>query len=174
MTWQRFVTTPSISPSVHTATSDICSEVLLDETLVAVVRAGHPTIAANTRPTLKRFAALQHIVVSRKGHRRNDVDEALDRAGFERLTRTVLPSFSAALAMVMQSDATTVAPRRLTSPWLQVGALNCFTCPVPLPAVSVSQHWHASNTADQPHQWLRSCIRRAADHVENEVPRASR
>ena len=56
--------------SYSDVTGDVESEDLLDETLIAVVRPGHPVIRPGSRPSVTKFASLNHIVVSRKGRRR--------------------------------------------------------------------------------------------------------
>lgn len=152
--------------SYSDAMSDVESEDLLAETMVSVVRPGHPLIRAGSRPNLTKFAALNHIVVSRKGRRRGSLDALLREHGRPSSAASVVPSFSVALSMVARSDATTVAPSRLASVFLDHGALVRFVSPVPLPEVVIAQLWHGSNTADQPHQWLRSCVRRAAAQVD--------
>jgi DNA-binding transcriptional LysR family regulator len=151
-------------------TGDIETERLLDERIVAVVRHGHPSVTARSRPSVTRFAALDHIVVSRKGRRRNIIDQLLSAHGHERNVVAVVPSFAVALAMVARSDATTFAPARLASILLEHRALVAFTSPLTLPSVTIAQLWHASNSADQSHQWLRSCVRRAAIAVQSKPP----
>jgi DNA-binding transcriptional LysR family regulator len=151
--------------SYSDATGDIESESLLDERIVAVVRAGHPVVRAGSRPGYNRFARLEHIVVSRKGARHKSFDGELQEHGLERTILAVVPSFAVALSMVATSDATTLAPSRLASLLLEHGALISFHPPVALPVVTISQHWHASNSVDQSHRWLRSCVTRAAATV---------
>jgi monoamine oxidase len=95
--------------------------------------------------------------VSRKGKRRSSIDALLREHGRPSNAASVVPSFSVALSMVVRSGATTVAPSRFAAVFLDHGALVRFVSPMPLPEVAIAQLWHGSNTADQPHQWLRSC-----------------
>jgi DNA-binding transcriptional LysR family regulator len=160
------------------ANSDIETAPLLNESLVAVVRAGHPIIKAGARPSLQRFAQLDHIVVSRRGLSRKTVEmiqtpPTQNRSGrktsadapIKRSVIAVVPSFAVALAIISKSDATTVAPSHLASLFLDHGGLVRFTPPIPLPTVTVSQLWHASKSADPAHRWLRSCVEHAAATV---------
>ncbi len=147
--------------SYSDVTSDILAYALLEESLVAVVRAGHPHIRSGSRPTITQFAALDHVVVSRKGRRRKAVETLLG-TDVKRNVLAVVPSFAVALAIVARSDVTTIAPMRLASLFVDHGGLVPFRSPVRLPTITVSQLWHASNTNDPPHQWLRSCVERAA------------
>ena len=114
---------------------------------------------------LARFAALDHVVVSRNGRRRKEVDTLLGTNGVKRNVLAVVPSFGVALSIVARSDANTVAPSRLATPLIDHGGLAQFVPPIELSTVIVSQHWHARNTADPPHRWLRSCVQRAAATV---------
>jgi DNA-binding transcriptional LysR family regulator len=127
--------------------------------LVGVVRAdGRPP----TRMTVQRFAGRDHIAVSRRGRARGPLDEYLAGIGLTRRVVAVVPSFSAALAMVAQSDAVTLAPRRLATLLAANGGLRLFVPPVPLPTVRIDQIWHDRDTADPPHDWFRRCVRHAA------------
>jgi DNA-binding transcriptional LysR family regulator len=151
--------------SYSDATSDIRSADLLDERLVAVVRRNHPHLSSGSRPSLKRFAALEHLDVSRKGRRKAAIDGPLAEASLRRNVLAVVPSFAVALAIVARSDATAIVPSRLASILLEGGSIVAYRPPITLPAVTISQLWHDSNTHDQPHQWLRSCVTRAATTV---------
>ncbi len=151
--------------SYSDATTDIRSENLLDEHLVAVVRRNHPQLNARSRPNLKLFAALDHLDVSRKGKRKAALDGLLAEASLRRNVLAVVPSFAVALAIVARSDATAIVPSRLASILLEGGSIVAYRPPIALPTVAISQLWHDSNTHDQPHQWLRSCVTRAAATV---------
>ncbi len=151
--------------SYSDATSDVRTSDLIDEHLVAVVRHGHPTVARGSRLSLKRFAALDHIDVSRKGRRKAAIDVLLSGSSLRRNVLAVVPSFAVALAMVTRSDATAIVPSRLASILLECDAIDGYRPPVELPTVTISQLWHASNTEDAPHAWLRSCVERAAAAV---------
>jgi DNA-binding transcriptional LysR family regulator len=148
--------------SYSDVTGDIEQTELVQEHLVAVVRNNHPIIERRSRPNIKRFAQLEHIVVSRKARRKNELDGLLNQRGLTRRTIAVVPSFGVALSMVAHSDATTFAPSRLASMYLDCGLLVSFVSPIPTPSVTVSQLWHSSNTSDPTHTWLRFCVANAA------------
>jgi DNA-binding transcriptional LysR family regulator len=139
--------------------ADVSSEHLVDEQLVGAVRSGHPCLQ---RPmSVRRFAELEHIVVSRRGIARGPIDAALEAKRLSRTVIAVLPSFAAALAMAAQSDCVAIVPRRLASVFSSGAGLELFEIPVPIPTVDVRQIWHHRLTDDPTHQWLRSCVRRA-------------
>jgi DNA-binding transcriptional LysR family regulator len=147
-------------------TSDLVTEDLITEHVVGVLRAGHQSAPANQKVmALRRWAGLNHIDVSRHGRRRNPLDAHLTEHGLKRRVIAVVPSFATALAMVATSDATALAPARLASIHVRAGGLVAFRPPVPLPTVTITSVWHGNNTADAAHQWLRSAVRRAAQHV---------
>jgi DNA-binding transcriptional LysR family regulator len=144
--------------------NDLEFEHLATESLVGVVRAGHPVL--RTRMTVARFAALEHIATSRRGIARGPIDEYLADRGRQRRIAAVVPSFTVALAMCAQSDVTTIAPRRLAALLTAAGGLVSFDSPVPLPTVDVAMLWHARVACDPAHQWLRDCIRRAGTMLD--------
>lgn len=130
---------------------DLHTEHLADETLVGVVRTGTPV----SRPGLGRFAGLDHVVVSRRGRARGPIDDLLAGHGLERRVVAVVPSFSAAIALVAQSDAVTVAPRRFVA---VLGGFATFRVPLDLPVVDVVQMWHERADADAASAWLRGRV----------------
>lgn len=144
-------------------TNDLRSRHLVKERLVGVIRTDHPL--AGHRMTVKRFAELGHVVTSRRGIARGPIDEFLHAAGRTRRIAAVVPSFSAALAMCMRSDLTTIAPSRLAELFCAPGGLAVFESPIPLPTVDVRVIWHDRDSADPAHRWLLGCVRRAAENV---------
>jgi DNA-binding transcriptional LysR family regulator len=139
--------------------NDIESEHLLTEQLVGVVRGGHPCLKQTM--TLRRFAALDHLVVSRRGIARGPIDEMLSGQNLKRNIVAVVPSFAAALAMAAQSDHVAIAPKRLATIFSKGAVLKVFTIPLAIPTVDVCQVWHHRLTADPAHRWLRSCVQRS-------------
>jgi DNA-binding transcriptional LysR family regulator len=158
--------------SYSDVTSDLVTEDLLDERVVGVIRAGHPTTPKNKQTvTLRQYAKLDHIDVSRRGRKRNPIDALLAEVGLQRRVIAVVPSFAAALAMVATSDATCLAPARLASIQVRGGGLVAYKPPFALPIVTIQSVWHRSNSADEAHQWLRSAVQRAAIHRDPQADR---
>jgi DNA-binding transcriptional LysR family regulator len=140
-------------------TAEVCSTFLGRETLVGIVGRHHPLAAP--RVTLKRFAAADHIVTSRRGIESGPIDEALSAAGLRRNVVAIVPSFTAAAAMCVRADVTTVVPRRLAELLAGPAGLHVFTPPMALPTVEVRVYWHQRVDADPAHRWLVECCRRA-------------
>jgi DNA-binding transcriptional LysR family regulator len=142
---------------------DIVSAHLLDERLVAVVRGDHPCLA--TKMTMKRFAGLEHLMVSRRGIAKGPIDLALAAQGLKRTIAAVVPSFTAALAMAIQGDQAAIVPQRLAEVFARGSGVAIIPIPIALPTVDVRQFWHHRMTTDPAHSWLRSCVQRAAIRI---------
>src|SRR5476649_326527 len=78
-------------------------QALFRDRFVGVAREGHPLLEAG-EITPERYAACGHVVVSRRGHARGPVDEALAARGLTRTVVAVVPSFRAALSVASVSD----------------------------------------------------------------------
>jgi DNA-binding transcriptional LysR family regulator len=139
--------------------ADMETEHLVDEHLVAVVRSGHRCLRDNM--TVRRFAALDHLMVSRRGIARGPIDDELAARKLMRSVVAVVPSFAAALAMAAQGDEVAIVPSRLATVFSRGAGLVVFPIPLPLPTVDVRQVWHHRLSADPAHRWLRSCVSRA-------------
>jgi DNA-binding transcriptional LysR family regulator len=142
---------------------EMVAESLVTEQMVVAMRADHP--AAKQILTLKRFVALDHVVASRRGRARGPVDRYLSEFGFERRVVAVVPSFSAALAMALSSDAVTLVPKRLAMLLSGTSGSALRKPPLGLPDIDVQQVWHGRLTSDPAHAWFRDRVRSAAIEV---------
>jgi DNA-binding transcriptional LysR family regulator len=137
---------------------EIQSETLVTETLVAVVRPDHPLAQVKT-VTPRRFAAAEHIVVSRRGRAHGPIDEQLAELGMRRRVTAVVPSFASALHLTRATDLVCVAPARLGRPMLQTLGLRTFPIPLTLPHITIGMAWHPRNHHDRIHELLRDRTR---------------
>ncbi|QWF83292.1 LysR family transcriptional regulator [Amycolatopsis sp. CA-230715] len=137
--------------------AETSSELLLTDRMVGMVRSGHKLTRG--RMTLKRFAAAQHLSLSRRGKLAGPVDDALAEHGLRRQVVCTVASWSAATRMVAHSDLVGLAPEKLGREALSQLGLRTFPVPVPLPAVALSQAWHVRYDADPAHAWLRRTLR---------------
>ncbi|TDP73012.1 LysR family transcriptional regulator [Roseateles toxinivorans] len=140
-----------------TAGPELRAQALFRDRLVGVVRAGHPLTEGDIIPT--RYAAAQHIQVSRRGLDRGPVDEALAALGLPRRIAVTVGGFSAALALARASDLVASVPERHTGD-LRAG-LHSFALPLPLAPITVALLWHPRMDGDAAHRWLRACVREA-------------
>lgn len=140
---------------VGQATSPELREVtLFRERFVGVVRRGHAL--ARRRVTAARYAAGSHIGVSRRGHERGRVDEALEPLGLRREVAAIVGGFATAVALARASDLVATVPERHTTR-LRAG-MHSFPLPLDLAPLVVSMIWHPRMQADPVHAWLRACV----------------
>lgn len=136
---------------------------LFRDRFVGVVRKGHP-LEHEKEISVARYASFGHILVSRREGVSGPVDDALAELGFERKIATVVPGFSAALAVAQASDLIAHVPasflinqpveERFGSP----ATLHSFPLPVDIREITVSQMWHPRSEVDPAHRWLRQLV----------------
>ncbi|MFB7055715.1 LysR family transcriptional regulator [Streptomyces vinaceus] len=121
--------------------------------LVGVARAGHPLFKG--RIDARRFAAADHIGISRTGKRQGPIDAALAELGLRRRTAVVVPSHTSAMILARESDLVALT----LADWLPdtTAALGLRTFPVPLELapLDLGMAWHPRNSADPGHRWFR-------------------
>ena len=130
-------------------------QALFRDRFIGVVRSGHAL--GQGEITAARYAAGQHIGVSRQGTHTGPVDDALQALGLTRHIATSVESFSSALALAQASDLVATVPERHTGN-LRADMLS-FPLPLALPDFTVSLLWHPRQHADPAHRWLRGCVR---------------
>jgi DNA-binding transcriptional LysR family regulator len=143
---------------IHPGDPEIHSETLITETLIGAVRPDHPLATVKT-VTPKRFAAADHIVVSRRGRAHGPIDEQLADLGLSRRVIAVVPSFASALYLARETDVVCVAPARLGRSMLDTLGLRTFPIPLTLPHPVIGMAWHPRNHHDRTHQLLRERTR---------------
>ncbi|MGZ3145320.1 LysR family transcriptional regulator [Lentzea chajnantorensis] len=144
--------------SIRPGDAEVHSEALVTEALIGVVRPGHPLVEVEV-VTPQRFAAADHVVVSRRGRARGPVDEELTELGLSRRVVAVVPTFASALFLASETDVVCIAPARLARRMLDKLGLRTFAIPVDLPPVTVGMAWHPRNHHDRTHQLLRDRTR---------------
>lgn len=133
---------------------------LYDETLVTMMRAGHP--AADAPLTLERFLDLEHIVVSVTGVGPAPVDEMLAAMGRARRVRMRAPSFFSAVEIAGRSDLVMTLPASLARAAAGMARLVALTPPVDPGRFALSLLWHARHHAAPRHIWIRRLVVAAA------------
>lgn len=136
-------------------------QALFRDRFVGVARNGHPLLTGEITP--ERYAAFGHVVASRRGRPNGPVEEALAALGIARIVVTVVPGFSAALAVACASDLVALVTNSfLTVPNDKAAAaragVQSFPLPVHTQAITVSQQWHPRVDADPAHRWLRGLV----------------
>lgn len=99
-----------------------------EESFVIAARQRHPFLS---KPTLKRYCAGQHVLVSSSGDAHGFVDEALRRKRLSRRVALTVPSFMLALAALEQTDLLAAVPLGLAR--AQAARFGAAWVPAPLP-----------------------------------------
>ncbi|MFE7591016.1 LysR family transcriptional regulator, partial [Kitasatospora sp. NPDC057512] len=134
--------------------ADLRSEGLVREPLLGVVRAGHPLSSGEV--TTARFAAWDHVVVSRHGRLRTVVDRLLEAEGARRTVAASVPGFTAALRLIAAGDLVGIAPAALAGRLADSLELVAFPVPLEVKPLRVSMLWHPRHDDDPSHRWLRA------------------
>ncbi|MFO0632122.1 MAG: LysR family transcriptional regulator [Nannocystaceae bacterium] len=130
------------------------------EPFVCLLRRGHPVLRG--RLTVKRYAALEHVLISPAGSVPGTVGKALRKRGLERRIAVVVPNFNVAAEIVASSDRvltcgerSAVAARR----WLPV---EVVAPPLPLEPFPLAMFWHERHEHDPFLAWARARIEAVA------------
>lgn len=134
---------------------EIRTRALFRDRFIGAVRADHPLAKGKITPA--RYAAGQHVLVSRRGLDKGPIDEALAALGLTRQIATIVAGFSDALTLARGTDLISSVPERHTGN-LRAG-MHSFALPVDTPEITVSMLWHPRMDADAGHRWLRECVR---------------
>lgn len=151
-----------------TASPEVLTQALFRDRLVGVVRSGHPLSRGDV--SVERYAAGQHVYVSRRGQDRGQIDDALEAQGLTRQINTVVAGFATAIALARDTDLIASVPERYTAHQRQ--GLHSFALPLALPTFTVSMLWHPRLDADLAHRWLRGCLREVCglQQVQSPLP----
>jgi DNA-binding transcriptional LysR family regulator len=138
----------------ETTSPEVRTRMLFRDRFIGVVREGHPLAQGEMTPA--RYADARHILVSRRGHEKGVMDDALNELGLKRDIVTIVAGFSSAIALARASDLVASVPQRHVGNLCQ--GMHCFALPFPTPSITVSMLWHPRMDADPAHRWLRGCV----------------
>lgn len=141
---------------LDTRAPEVHREHLYDDRMVGVARQGHPLLDGEITPA--RFAAADHLTVSRRGRTEGPVDTALAELGLRRRVVGSVGTFPSSLFILLNSDLIGLASRR-ARPVTDTLGLRTFEIPFRLPPLSFGMAWHPRHDADPAHAWLRGCFR---------------
>jgi DNA-binding transcriptional LysR family regulator len=133
--------------------AEIRLQALFRDRFVGVLAKTHP-LAQGGKITRERYAACEHVIVSRHGMVRGPVDDALAEFGLSRKIAAVVPGFTAALAVARGSQLMALVPASCLRHGMNDGIVM-FELPVSTPEITVSQMWHPRQELDPGHYWLR-------------------
>ncbi|PLP60642.1 LysR family transcriptional regulator [Mesorhizobium loti] len=145
---------------------EIRTQTLFRDRFVGVVRAEHPLCSGIVTP--ERYAAGEHVLVSRRNLDKGPIDDALEALGLQREIATTVSGFLEALVFAREAGLIASVPERYTG-HLNDGMFR-FPLPLALPEITISLLWHPRLDADPAHRWLRGCVRDIC--AENKKPPA--
>ncbi|GGO48790.1 LysR family transcriptional regulator [Streptomyces lasiicapitis] len=138
-----------LDPEIHTRR-------LTRMTLVGVARRGHPLFGK--RIDARRFAAADHIGISRHGKRLGLIDDELAELGLRRRVAVVVPSHTSAMMLARNTDLVSLTLADWLPDTTEAMGLRTFPIPLDLAPLDIGMAWHPRNSADPGHRWFR-------DHV---------
>jgi DNA-binding transcriptional LysR family regulator len=141
--------------SFPSLTKRIRRQFLWSVSYVSMTRRDHPRLSG--KPTLKAFAAENHILVSAggTGHAHQLAERALEKAlPAEHITCRV-PTFVTAAFLASQTDAVVTVPQGMAATLAAPLNLRSFPPPLKLPRIEVSQYWHERFHREPGSQWIR-------------------
>ncbi|WP_067539041.1 LysR family transcriptional regulator [Nocardia crassostreae] len=141
------------SSSSQPTLPDIRHRLVGTDRLVVAVRPGHPLTEGPL--SLERYAAAEHVTVSRRGRLRDPIDDALAPRDLTRRVVAAGPTAAFALQLAADADLVVTVPDAVTRS--SRNRLGLFTLPLPLrlPDVSLYLLWHQRYDEDRAHIWLR-------------------
>ena len=117
------------------------------------------------RPSVRAFAALEHLRIAPSGSPSNDLAGAVDRVlaerGLRRHIAMTVPHFLVAPFIVASSDLVLTAPERLLDEFGERLQLRRIQLPFKVPGYTLSQVWSARTRDDEAQRWLRAGVARA-------------
>ncbi|MES9510429.1 LysR family transcriptional regulator [Streptomyces sp. NPDC000609] len=132
---------------------DIRHRLVGRDRLVVAVRPGHPLAEGLLSP--ERYAAAEHLTVSRRGNLRDSVDDALTAHGLERRVVAAGPTTAFALQLALETDLVVTLPDAVTRAARARLGLIALPPPLQLPDVPLYLLWHQRYDDDRAHAWLR-------------------
>jgi DNA-binding transcriptional LysR family regulator len=153
-----------VVPKVGRLPDELRAADLLRERFLSVVRQGHPV--AQKKLTLRRFCALEHVVVYPLGGDADSlVSRVLTQRGLERRVAVRVPYFESALRVVAETDYIATIPAALGNPPVRSGtgtrrraALVYLKPPIAIPGFVLQAVWHRRHDDDPLQQWLRDLL----------------
>ena len=139
--------------------SGLRQRVVFEETLVVIVRPGHPALDGDgTSLPLERYLELGHVMMSADDEP-GPLDQMLATRGLSRRIVLRTPYFVGLPFMVARSELVAIVPRGLAEEAATVVPLRILPPPVPLPSTRIMMTWHERAHRDPAHEWLRELAR---------------
>jgi len=145
---------------------------LFTTTFVGLARENHPIFDDDIAP--ERLTRWGHIGISRRGKSAGPIDAALEAQGLRRHVALIVPTPSAALFTLQDSDLLLPMPEHLARSALSAGLrIRLFDLPMRLETVLLTQAWQPRFQSDLAHQWLRRTILDLCRRTSGRLPAAA-
>ncbi len=145
----------------------IRSEALFTDEFVCFVRAGHPVVKGR-EISLRRYASLEHLLISPSGRGRSFVDTALAERGLSRKVVGRIASFLMGPHIVASSDVVLTGPRTGLSTIAKSLNVRVLPAPLALPGLKFAMLWDARRQDDPRHVWMRQVFRQALQRLRTD------
>jgi len=132
---------------------------LYEESFVVAMRRGHPIGRA---PSLERYCAAEHVVVSLTGDPFGNVDRALASRGAARRVAVVVPNFLLALAVAAETDILAAVPESLVRAHGARFGLTATALPVAAERYAIRAVVPRAALSDAGITWLADTLARGA------------
>jgi DNA-binding transcriptional LysR family regulator len=129
---------------------------LFQQAYVSMFRAGHPL--GQGTPTLKRFLAARHLLVSSLESPYDRINQMLGKAGVRAATQFQVPHFTAVPYIVASTDLVVTVPHKLAERAAAPFKLAYIVPPLRLPSLQTNMFWHRRFSQDAGNGWLRAVI----------------
>lgn len=136
--------------------SGVVVESMLEEPMRVVLRRGHP--ALERRLTPRRFAALDHVLVTPRGLPGSSVDTALEPLGLSRRIVLRVPHFAAAAIVVAKTDAVVTLPAGFARQVETSLDLISLPAPFPIGGFTFAIAYSTTYVDDPAHRWFRERV----------------
>lgn len=142
--------------------SGVAVENIFEDELVVLLRRGHPALQKKLTP--RRYAELDHVLVSPRGQPGGIIDSALEPLGLSRRVVLRMPYFGAATIVVAQSDLAVTLPAKLVDVVSKGFGVVSVPVPFSLSGFSFSMAYSTTFKDDPAHRWFRELAVEAARH----------
>jgi DNA-binding transcriptional LysR family regulator len=126
------------------------------EEYVSVVNRGHPRLSGT--PTLKEFAAENHVLVSTlgTGHAHKLAEQAVEAAIPPEHIICRVPIFIAAAIVAKHTNAVATLPMSIATVLADDLNLEIIRPPIKLPKIEIFQYWHTRFHSEPGNKWIRA------------------
>jgi DNA-binding transcriptional LysR family regulator len=132
-------------------------QTLFTTRFLAVADKDHPIFAGEI--TAERFAAYEHINISRRGVNAGPIDARLMDLGLSRTIAMVAPTFVMGMFALPGSKLIMPAPEHLVWGLAALDSrITAFRIPLKLEPFAMRQAWHPRLDNDAVHRWLRATV----------------